>query len=325
MDPSPNGLVPTPDFLHTHLRTRPSFNHPSSTPLPELESRNEKGEPRKTPSLRTLPSKHGRHVLYTVHELHPLLDSSSISAPGWTQIARVLQHNYNDYDGFVVLHGTDSLAYTASALAFMLLNLQKPVILTGSQVPMSALHSDATDNLVGALAIAGQFLIPEVGLFFNQRLFRGCRCTKVSADAFSAFDSPNMGPLAEVKAMGILVYWDRVLPRGSPRVYEGMKLSPLRIRAHLGTSFVASFRVFPGLKAEMLDAVIRVKSLKGLVLETFGAGNAPLGTEGQGGDDEDSQDKSIMQVLREASERQVVVVGVSQCKLRLISHGARAN
>ena len=318
MDPSPHGLVVASDFLNTHMRIRPSFNHPSAKPLPDLESFGADGTSRKTPALRTKPSKYGRCVLYTIHELDTLLDSVSMSAPGWTQQARLIQQNYNHYDGFVILHGTDSLAYTASALSFMFLNLQKPVILTGSQVPMASLHSDATDNLIGALTIAGHFLIPEVGLFFNDTLFRGCRATKVSADAFNAFASPNFGPLAEVKASGILMHWDRVRSQGTPRDDPRLKFAPLRIRAHLGTAFVACQTLFPGIKAELLDAVIRVPSLKGLVLQTFGTGNAPLGHEGSDGGLNQppvngETDGPLMRVLREASERQVVAVAVSQC------------
>ena len=149
-------------------------------------------------SLRTPLSTYSRRVRYSVLEFETLLDSSSIDSAGWDQIARVVDRNYQLYDGFVVLHGTDSLAYTSSALSFMLQNLGKPVVLTGSQAPMMMLQSDAQDNLLGALVVAGHFMIPEVCLFFNFKLFRGNRATKVAADDFNAFASPNMSPLATV-------------------------------------------------------------------------------------------------------------------------------
>lgn len=126
-------------------------------------------------TLRTPPSKHSRRTRFAALEFCPLLDSSSINAKGWGEIARAIQRNYRLFDAFVILHGTDSLAYTSSALSFMVSNLGKPVILTGSQAPMSELQNDATDNLLGSLIIAGHYMIPEVCLFFNHKLFRGNR------------------------------------------------------------------------------------------------------------------------------------------------------
>ena len=129
------------------------------------------------PSLRTPPSTYSNHIRYSVYEFPELLDSSSISSAGWTQIAMTIQNNYFLFDGFVVLHGTDSLAYTSSALSFMCAHLGKPIILTGSQASIFALQSDAVDNLLGSLIIAGTFMIPEVCLFFHHNLFRGNRTT----------------------------------------------------------------------------------------------------------------------------------------------------
>lgn len=128
-------------------------------------------------SLRTPPSTYSSHIRYTLYEFPELLDSSSISSAGWTQIATTIQNNYFLFDGFVILHGTDSLAYTSSALSFMCAHLGKPIILTGSQASIFALQSDAVDNLLGALIIAGTFMIPEVCLFFHHNLFRGNRTT----------------------------------------------------------------------------------------------------------------------------------------------------
>ena len=259
MVPSSVGLVPSPDFLATHLRPRPSFNYTSSNlpRSPPLVSYTPDGVATTNPSLRTPLSSDNRHVLYTVHELSPLLDSSSIASPGWTKIANCIQHNYPHYDAFVVLHGTDSLAYTASALSFIFSNLSKPVILTGSQAPFSHLPTDATSNLLHSLLLAGHHAIPEVSLFFHHDLFRGNRSTKVSADAFSAFASPNFPALATVSATGVKIAWNLVR-RAPPRLPDG-SIPPLHVRATLDTAHVACLRLFPGITAAMLDAVIRVR------------------------------------------------------------------
>jgi lysophospholipase len=157
------------------------------------------------PSLRAPPSSYSPHVRYTVYEFPTLLDSSSISSAGWTQIAETISQNYSLFDGFVVLHGTDNLAYTSSALSFMLFHLGKPIIFTGSQALIFDLQIDGVDNLLGSLIIAGTFTIPEVCLFFHHALFRGNQTTKFSASSCEAFASPNCEPLAKVTAMGINV------------------------------------------------------------------------------------------------------------------------
>lgn len=161
-------------------------------------------------TLRTPVSKYGKCIRYAVLEFEELLDSSSIDARGWAQIAKTIHRNYRSFDGFVVLHGTDSLAYTASALSFMFANLGKPIILTGSQVPFSERKNDALENLLDSLDIAGHFMIPEVCLCFNSSLFRGNRTTKISASSFDAFASPNLAPLATITAMDTNVAWDLV-------------------------------------------------------------------------------------------------------------------
>ncbi len=252
------------------------------------------------PSLRTPVSAYSRHIRYSILEFSPLLDSSSISSAGWTEIAFTIMENYRLFDGFVVLHGTDSLAYTASALAFMMSDLGKPVILTGSQASIFALQSDAVDNLLGSLIIAGTFVIPEVCLFFHHTLFRGNRTTKVSASSFEAFASPNCPPLAKVTSLGVDVNWSLI--RRPTRIAE------FRITKYLGTAHVACFRIFPGIMPEMLYSVLGVPNLKGLILETFGMGNAPGGVDG-----------SLTKVIREAVERGIVVVNVSQCTNGFVS------
>jgi 60kDa lysophospholipase len=245
-------------------------------------------------SLRTPPSTYSRHVRYTLYEFPTLLDSSSISSAGWTQIASVIQENYFLFDGFVVLHGTDSLAYTSSALSFMLSHLGKPIIFTGSQASIFALQSDAVDNLLGSLIIAGTFMIPEVCLFFHHTLYRGNRTTKVSASSFEAFASPNCEPLAKVTSVGIDVNWTLVR---RPKT-----LSKFDAQIVLDIGHVACLRIFPGIQPAMLDSVLRVPGLRGLILETFGAGNAPEG-----------QDGCLTAVIHAAVERGIVIVNVSQC------------
>lgn len=200
----------------------------------------------------------------------------------------------------MVLHGTDSLAYTASALSFMMADLGKPVILTGSQASIFALQSDAVDNLLGSLIIAGTFVIPEVCLFFHHTLFRGNRTTKVSASSFEAFDSPNCAPLAKVTSLGVDVNW--------ALVRRPTSIASFSVAKYLDTAHVACLRIFPGIKPEMVDSVLRVPNLRGLILETFGMGNAPGGVDG-----------SLTKVIREAVQRGIVIVNVSQCTNGFVS------
>lgn len=248
------------------------------------------------PSYRTPLSTYSRHVRYTVHEFPVLLDSSSISSQGWTQIATAVHDNYALFDGFVIIHGTDSLAYTSSALSFMLVSLGKPVIVTGSQASIFALQTDAVGNLLGSIILAGTFMIPEVGLFFHHKLFRGNRTTKTSTAAFDAFASPNCTPLAELSAMGAHVDW--------ALVRRPTSIDRFMIQTYLDTAHVACIRLFPGIKPAMLDAVLHIPNIRGLILETFGAGNAP---EGSG------PDGSLVDVITDAISRDIVVVNVSQC------------
>lgn len=293
MRPSPEGLVPAKGFLDAGMAPRPSFNDGSAPGT--LDAFPEKDGPAITlKSLRTPRSRYGRHVRFSVLEFEELLDSSSIDSKGWTQIANTIYKNYTLFDGFVVLHGTDSLAYTSSALSFMLSNLGKPVILTGSQAPIFQLQNDATDNLLGSLIVAGHFTIPEVGLFFNHRLFRGNRCTKVSADQFAAFSAPNFSPLATITSSDIHVAWNAI--------YRPHEIKPFSIQTSLETAHVACLRIFPGIKPEMIDAVLRVSGLRGLILETFGAGNAPGGP-----------DNMLIKIFSDAVQRGIVIVNVTQC------------
>ncbi|KAI4672168.1 uncharacterized protein J4E78_000668 [Alternaria triticimaculans] len=293
MRKSPDGLVPARGFLKAGLAPRPVFND-GSYPEPLEIVTDDKGTRKAVQSLRTPVSTYDRRVRYCVLEFEKLLDSSSIDSTGWDQIARTVQRNYQLFDGFVILHGTDSLAYTSSALSFMFHNLGKPVILTGSQAPMMNLQTDAQDNLLNSLIIAGHFMIPEVCLFFNFKLFRGNRATKVSAEDFDAFGSPNLPPLATVSSTKTNVLWHRV--------HRSVDLRPFTIQTSLDTAHVACLRVFPGITPAMVDAVLRLEGLKGLVLETFGAGNTPGGP-----------DSAMTRCLADAVKRGIVIVNVTQC------------
>ena len=224
---------------------------------------------------------------YTLSEYRPLLDSANMSPQVWRRIAADIAASYDDYDGFVVIHGTDTMAYTASALSFMLGGLGKPVILTGSQIPLAEVRSDARENLITSLLLAAHHPVPEVCLYFGGSLLRGNRSTKVSVGGFGAFASPNFPPLGRV---GVEVELDESLLHRSA--------GPLTVRAFRDVQ-VAALRLFPGIGAASVRSV--VKPLQALVLETYGAGNAP------------AADTELLEVLRAASERGVVIVNCTQC------------
>lgn len=180
----------------------------------------------------------------------------------------------------------------------MLQDLGKPVILTGSQAPMVELQNDATDNLLGSLIIAGHFMIPEVCLFFNYNLFRGNRTTKASASDFAAFSSPNLPPLATISSLKVNVSWDLI--------YRPKHIEAFSIQIKPATGDVACLRIFPGIRPDMVDAVLKIPGLKALVLETFGAGNAP-------------SDESLAKVLSAAMQRGIIIVNVTQCMSGTVS------
>ena len=226
---------------------------------------------------------------YTIKEYEPLLDSSDMMPRDWWRIAEDIEANYDDYDGFIVIHGTDTMAYTASALAFMLEGLTKPVVLTGSQIPLCEVRSDARDHLVTSLMIAANYVIPEVCLFFGNQLYRGCRTMKVSTEGFDAFASPNYRPIASA-GVSIDIDWPLV---------NSVCDSELIVPAY-SESVVGSLRLFPGISAVILANILQ-PPLQGLVLETFGSGNAP------------SHHDEFHAVLKEAIDRGVVIVNVTQC------------
>ena len=224
--------------------------------------------------------------------LDEIIDSSNMTPAMWGEIAGIIEREYNRYDGFVVLHGTDTMAYTASALSFMLKNLSKPVVLTGSQLPLGMLRSDGRENIICALEIASTSLatIPEVCIFFESHLYRGNRCTKMNAENFDAFESYNYPSLAKV---GINITFKEHL-------FLPMPTQPLMVRTQFDTR-VAVLKLFPGIGPEVVNAVLHAPGLQGVVIETYGSGNAPTG-------------QWFISALDEAIHRGVIVMNVTQCK-----------
>ncbi|MDP3560035.1 MAG: asparaginase [Legionellaceae bacterium] len=234
---------------------------------------------------------HTEMPAYTILEYQPLLDSSNITLIEWNRIAADIVQHYTEFDGFVILHGTDTMAYTATALSFMFEHLGKPVILTGSQIPLSEVHNDAMNNIIMALLLAQSDDIHEVCIYFNHTLLRGNRTQKVSVGGFSAFDSPNFPPLGRI---GFEVCLDRTLLLSAPK-------KPLHW-SKMQSQRMANFRLFPGYSQEVLAAIL-AQPLDVFILETYGAGNAP------------SQDKAFLQVLEKAHQKGVLLVNVTQCRI----------
>jgi L-asparaginase len=223
------------------------------------------------------------------------IDSSNMEPGKWVKMADIITKNYADFDGFVILHGSDTMSYSASALSFMLHNLSKPVVFTGSQLPIGDLRTDAKENLITAIQVAslqkdGAPVIREVCLYFEYKLYRGNRTTKISAEHFNAFTSPNFPALAE-SGVHLKINTEYLLPFMAAGPFEAK------------TSFngnVAIVKMFPGLTAEVLKAMVSIQGLKGIVLETYGSGNAP--TEGW-----------FIGILQKAIESGLHVVNVTQC------------
>ena len=245
------------------------------------------------PSLKRL------NVDIEVFTIKPPIDSSNVSVENWVDMARIIRDNYNRYDGFVILHGTDTMSYSASALSFMLENLAKPVIFTGSQIPIGILRTDGRENLITAIEIAGARndegnpIVPEVALYFQNRLFRGNRTTKFSAEALNAFASFNYSALADV---GVNIQYNTayIAP------YAPDFSDEFRISESLSNEVVV-VKLFPGIRPETLRAMILETGARGVVLETYGAGNAPTSDW-------------FVDIIKEATSRGIVVVNVSQCK-----------
>uniref|UniRef100_A0A1A7XH10 asparaginase n=1 Tax=Iconisemion striatum TaxID=60296 RepID=A0A1A7XH10_9TELE len=235
-------------------------------------------------------SKLNKRIIYTIQEYSPLLDSSNMTTDDWGRIGKDIEKNYENYDGFVILHGTDTMAYTASALSFMCENLGKPIVLTGSQVPIYELRNDGRDNLLGALLIAGQFVIPEVCLYFYNKLYRGNRVTKVDAGSFNAFSSPNLAPLATAE-VDIAINWDTV--------WRANTTAKFQVRTELNRN-VGLLRLFPGITASTIRAFLQ-PPMQGVVLETYGSGNAP------------DNRPDLLDELKKATDDGVIIMNCTQC------------
>lgn len=231
------------------------------------------------------------------------IDSSNMNVEHWQDIADLIEENYNSYDGFVVLHGSDTMSYSASALSFMLENLGKPVVFTGSQLPIGDLRTDAKENLITAIQIAslqkkGKPTIQEVCLYFEYKLYRGNRTTKISAEHFNAFASPNFPELAE---SGVHLRVNESI------IIKGQNNKKLIVNKQLDNN-VFILKLFPGINENTLEAIINIENIKGIILETYGAGNA-------------LSEKWFVDILQNAINKNIHVINVTQCSGGTVSMG----
>src|SRR6056297_1807021 len=225
----------------------------------------------------------------------PLIDSSDVSPEFWIKLASIIEKNYSSYDGFIVLHGTDTMAYSAAALSFLLEDLQKPVIFTGSQLPIGMLRTDGKENLISSIEIAaakkdGQPLVPEVALYFENRLFRGNRTTKISSEHFNAFSSPKYPTMAEVGINIKYNYSAISYPTKQKEMIVHKKIDPR----------VAIVKIHPGINKKIIESTINSENIRGIVFETYGAGNAPT-------------QKWLIDLLKYAIKHNKIIINVTQC------------
>lgn len=246
--------------------------------------------------IKNMPEFNLIPVKVDVYQFNPAIDSSNMNPRLWAQLVRIISQNYDSYDGFVVLHGTDTMAFTASALSYMLENLTKPVILTGSQLPIGQIRTDGKENLVSSIEIAamrdslGHAIVPEVCIYFSGRLLRGNRSIKQNADGFNAFNSFNYPHLCDAG-----VDFDFNLPY----ILKPDFSKPM-IPHYAMNSNIMICSLFPGIQEKIMKHMFDNKDLRGIVIRSFGSGNAP-------------QSPWLLHSLREASERGVIVVNISQC------------
>jgi L-asparaginase len=256
-----------------------------------------------------------KELLSRIPELHLLdcqietfsfdvpIDSSNMNTSDWQKMAKIIEENYSKFDGFVVLHGSDTMSYSASALSFMLENLAKPVIFTGSQLPIGDLRTDAKENLITAIQVASLHenkvpVIQDVCLYFEYKLYRGNRTTKISAEHFNAFRSPNFPELAE-SGVHLKVNNDIVIKQKSRK--------KLKIHTNLDDN-VAILKIFPGINQHVLTAFFAIPNLKGIVLETYGSGNAPT-------------EEWFVKILEQAIYNNIHIINVTQCSGGSVSMG----
>nr|NQU92460.1 type I asparaginase [Bacteroidota bacterium] len=225
----------------------------------------------------------------------PVIDSSNMNPKFWVDIATVISENYENFDGFVILHGSDTMAYTASALSFMLENLNKPVILTGSQLPLGMIRTDGRENFITSIEIAAATIddtpiVPEVAIYFENELMRGNRTIKYNAEHFEAFRSPNYPALAEV---GVYIKYKHNYIRKP-------NFKRLKVHKNLETN-IAVLKLYPGISENFVRSVLQVDGLKGIILETYGSGNAPT-------------ESWFLEALEQAIENGIVILNVTQCQ-----------
>ncbi|TVQ69745.1 MAG: L-asparaginase 1 [Oceanospirillales bacterium] len=267
MQPSDKGYIPMKGF-HEHLS---SF----------LRSR----------GLKDLPN-------FDIIECQELIDSSNLVPKDWTALCELLMQHWDEYDGFVLLHGTDTMAYTASMLSFLMQGLNKPIILTGSQIPMMEARSDAAENLISSVLVAGNLNIPEVCILFANRILRGNRSTKTKSSEFDAFDSPNFPWLGKI---GITIDIQKRLLLD--------KRAPTFFAPTFDQSAVAVLHIYPGIATNILTAVLDQPDIKGLILKTYGAGNPP------------DANKSFIKALEQASENDIITLNITQCACGAVNQG----
>jgi L-asparaginase len=242
---------------------------------------------------------------YTIESVSfdPPIDSSDIDPATWTRLAEIIEENYHKFDGFVILHGTDTMAYSASALSFMLEDLSKPVIFTGAQLPIGALRTDGKENLITSIVIAaakeyGKPLVPEVCIYFESKLSRGNRTSKVNAEHFNAFSSGNYPYLAKA---GVHLIYSREFIR------DPGKFPELKVHKKLNTQ-IAILKLFPGISGAHLDAIFGIEGLEGIIMETYGAGNAPTGTW-------------FLDRIKKALDNGIFIMDVTQCSRGSVEMG----
>jgi L-asparaginase len=239
----------------------------------------------KIPELKQFPCE------IDFHSFETPIDSSNVKPELWIELAHLIEKNYSKYDGFVILHGTDTMAYTASAVSYLIDNLSKPVIVTGSQLPIDAIRTDAKRNLITTIEIAsGKVVVPEVCIYFSNQLFRGNRSEKYTSSKFDAFHSINYPQLAE--AGSTIEYNKAAIASPSNLKFE--------IRNSKFDSNVALIKIYPGINPEVIDTTLQTNGLKAAIIETYGSGNAPT-------------DKAFIDVLQKAAERGIILLNVSQC------------
>ena len=268
MQRSAQGYVPVSGHLQQQLLAMPEFHRPE------------------------MPS-------FSIHEYQPLMDSSDMTPQDWQLIADDIHKHYELYDGFVILHGTDTMAFTASALSFMLENLGKPVIVTGSQIPLAELRSDGQQNLLNSLYVAANYPVNEVTLFFNNTLYRGNRTTKAHADGFNAFASPNLTPLLEAGIHIRRLHTPAAPQAKGPFTVHNITPQPIGV-----------VTIYPGISADVVRNFLR-QPVKALILRSYGVGNAP-------------QNAEFLNELRQASERGIVVINLTQCISGKVNMGGYA-